>query len=67
MILAQATGEACKIAVLIARVSDASALAGERVAPQAIAARIYALSGTGQLEVAGNVRRWRAAEVRRGM
>ena len=66
MILAAATADACKVAVLISRSTDAAKAAGLTVAPQTIAARIYALSGTGQLAVAGNVRRWRAAEVRRG-
>ena len=66
LILGTATREACKVAVLIARVTDAATAAGITAAPQAIAARIYQLAENGQLSVQGNVRRWRAAEVTRG-
>jgi hypothetical protein len=61
-----ASADACKVAVLIARATDAAKAAGMEVKPQAIAARIYALAETGKLSVQGNVRRWRAAEVKRG-
>ncbi len=62
-----ASAEACKVAVLIARATDAAKAAGLDAKPQVIAARIYALTETGKLSVQGNVRRWRAAEVKRGV
>lgn len=54
-----------KVAVFIARVVDAAKAADREASGQAIAARIYALVEAGQLEAKGNVRRWRAAEVRK--
>jgi hypothetical protein len=53
-----------KIAVLIARVTDAAKEQNVTVTPQQIAARIYVLAEAQKLAVQGNVRRWRAGEVR---
>ena len=64
LIVACADAAWCKVAVLIARATDA---ARERTVPvtgQSIAQRIYALVETGRLDAQGNVRRWRAGEVR---
>jgi len=66
LILSVVTGEACKVAVLIARVVDAAKAAGVEAGAGVIAPRIYALAETGKLAVSGNVRRWRAAEVKKG-
>jgi hypothetical protein len=66
LILTSASNEYCKVAVLIAKTTDAARAQALEVGPQAIAARIYALTDSGQLTVQGNVRRWRAAEVRLG-
>ena len=66
LILSVATGEYCKVAVLIARAVDAAKAQGLDVASGAIVPRIYALAESGQLTVQGNVRRWRAGEVKRG-
>ena len=63
-ILARATSEWVKVAVLIAAATDEIRLRGTDAVPGAIAARIYALAESGALEVQGNVRRWRAAVVR---
>lgn len=65
VILACASPEWCKVAVLISRVTDAARAAGLEAPAQVIAARIYALAETQRLDVQGNVRRWRAGEVRR--
>lgn len=54
-----------KVAVFIARVVDAAKAADHEATGQQIAARIYALVDAGKLEAKGNVRRWRAGEVRR--
>lgn len=64
-ILDSATDAWCKVAVLIARATDAARAADIDVKPQDIANRIYAMTSDNRLEVTGNVRRWRAAEVRR--
>lgn len=64
-ILDSATAEWCKVAVLIARATDAARAAELTVTPQDIATRIYAMTSDNRLDVSGNVRRWRAAEVRR--
>ncbi len=64
-ILASASEQWCKVAVLIARATDAARAAELSVSPQDIAGRIYAMTTDGRLEVSGNVRRWRAAEVRK--
>ena len=65
LILAAATPEWCKVAMLIARVTDAARAQSIEAKAQAIAAHIYALSADHKLDVKGNVRRWRAAEVKR--
>lgn len=66
LILASATNEACKVAILIARVVDAGKAQSLELTSATIAPRIYALAEAGKLSVQGNVRRWRAAEVKRG-
>lgn len=65
VILTSASGEWCKVAVLIARATDAARALPLDVTPQTIATRIYAMSSDRRLEVTGNVRRWRAAQVRK--
>lgn len=64
-ILDSASGEWCKVAVLIARATDAVRAQSLDVSPQDIANRIYAMTSDSRLEVTGNVRRWRAAEIRK--
>jgi Protein of unknown function len=64
VILTAATSEWVKIAVLIARATDALRAQSMVATPPIIALRIYALIANGQLEVTGNMRRWRAAVVR---
>lgn len=64
LILTCTTGDWVKVAVLIARITDAARAEALEVLPQGIAARIYALSDAHRLQVKGNVRRWRAGEVR---
>jgi hypothetical protein len=54
-----------KVAVFIARAVDAAKVADREASGQEIAARIYALVDSGELEAKGNVRRWRAGEVRK--
>lgn len=54
-----------KVAVFIARVVDAAKVADHEATGQTVAARIYALVDAGKLEAKGNVRRWRAGEVRK--
>ncbi len=65
LILAASDGEWCKVAVFIAKVVDAAKAQSIETTGQAIAARLYALAEGGQIEVNGNIRRWRAASVRR--
>lgn len=64
VILACATGEWMKVAILIARTTNAARAAALDAPAQIIAARIYALVDERRLQVKGNVRRWRAGEVR---
>ena len=65
LILASSGADWIKVALFIARVMDAAKTSGTETTAQAIAARIYVLVEAGRLEAKGNVRRWRAAEVRR--
>jgi Protein of unknown function len=65
VIVSCATAEWCKVAILIARATDAARAAAIDTTAQAIAARVYALVEDKRLEGQGNVRRWRAGEVRR--
>ena len=65
VILQCVASEWCKVAMLIARTTDAARAQSIEVTAQDIAGRIYALAASGQIETQGNVRRWRAAEVRR--
>ena len=55
----------CKVAVLLSRVVDAANAKGLDITGQVIAARLYALVENGRVDAKGNVRRWRAGEVRR--
>ena len=64
LILAAADGEWRKVALVIARATDAAKAQALDVPAQAIAQRIYALTDNKRLVVQGNVRRWRAGEVR---
>ena len=64
VILSCANEEWRKVAMLIAQTTDAARLQGIAAPAQAIAARIYALAANHRLEVQGNIRRWRASEVR---
>lgn len=64
LITSCATEEWCKVALFIARVTDAAAVIAIPVSGQLIAERIYALVESGQLLAQGNVRRWRASSVR---
>jgi Protein of unknown function len=66
LILSSATAEWCKVAILIARAVDGAKAQGLEVASGVIVPRLYALAETGALETQGNVRRWRAGEVRLG-
>lgn len=64
LIMAACDGEWRKVAVFLSRVVDAAKAQGVETTGQAIATRIYALVEGGQLEAKGNVRRWRAGEIR---
>ena len=64
LILATAGADMEKVAVFISRVVDAAKAQAIETTGQAIAARIYVLVDHGYLEAKGNIRRWRAAEVR---
>ena len=66
LIMACASEEACKVAILIARTVDAANAQSLEITPSMIAPRIYALAESGKLSVQGNVRRWRAAEIKKG-
>lgn len=66
LILSCATKVACKVAILIARTVDAAKAQGMELTSAVIAPRIYALAEQGKLTVQGNVRRWRAAEIKKG-
>ena len=65
VILACAELEWCKVAMLIARTTDAARAQAIEAPAQAIAAHIYAMTADHRLDVQGNVRRWRASDVRR--
>lgn len=65
LIMTSATAEWCKVALLIARVTDACKAEAIDATGQTIAARIYALVEEGRLTVQGNVRRWRACLIQR--
>lgn len=64
LVLGSADADWRKMAVFIARVVDAAKLQGLATSGQAVAQRVYALVDTGKLEARGNVRRWRAGEIR---
>lgn len=63
--MAACDGEWCKMAVFLSRVVDTAKAQAIETTGQDIAARIYILVDHGYLEAKGNVRRWRAGEVRR--
>ena len=65
IILAAGDGAWAKMAVFIAKVVDAAKAEDIEASGQAVAARIYVLVEAGKLEAKGNVRRWRAGEVRK--
>jgi Protein of unknown function len=64
LILAAATAQWCKIALVIARTVDLGRAEGRELTSTTIAPRIYAMAESGALSVQGNVRRWRAGEVK---
>lgn len=64
LILAAATPEWTKTALLIAKVFDSPFFPGEGTTAQHIADRLYILIDHGQLDVKGNMRRWRDSEVK---
>ena len=64
VILSAVDGEWRKVALVVARATDAAKAQALDVPAQAIAQRIYALTDNKRLVVQGNVRRWRAGEVR---
>lgn len=64
LIIAAADGDWCKMAVFLSKVVDAAKAQGIEATGQAVAARVYVLVDAGALEAKGNVRRWRAGEVR---
>lgn len=65
LILAEAGADWCKVAVFIAKVMDAAGGKGLETTGQAVAQRVYAMVEDGKLEAKGNVRRWRAGEIRK--
>lgn len=64
IVLAAADGDWRKVAVFIAKVMDTAKADDVESSGQAIAQRVYALVEAGKLEARGNVRRWRAGEIR---
>lgn len=64
LILASAPADWCKVAMLIARTVDAAKAQSLEVPASVIVPRIYVLVEGGRLTVQGNVRRWRAAEIK---
>jgi hypothetical protein len=65
LVLEIADAEWRKVAVFIAMVIDVAKAGGLETSGQLVAQRIYALVETGALAAKGNVRRWRAGEVRK--
>ncbi len=67
LILDAASAHFTKIAVIIAKVFDAFEAGGAELSKDLshqIAGRIYTLIDNGQLDVQGNMRRWREADVK---
>lgn len=64
VIMAAASAEWQKVALLISAVFDALAARQITTPAQTIAERIYALSDSGKLDSGGNLRRWRDGTVR---
>ena len=65
IVVASADETFVKVALFISLVIDAAKAVGVEATGQSVATRIYALVDAGVLEANGNVRRWRASEVRR--
>lgn len=64
VILAAASANWQKVAVVISAVFDALAQKGMTYPAQGIAERIYVLAAGDALESSGNIRRWRDGNVR---
>ena len=64
IVLSVADAEWRKVARFIAIVVDAAKAQGLETSGQDVAQRIYALVEADRLEARGNIRRWRAGEVR---
>ncbi|MCL4677008.1 MAG: hypothetical protein KJ017_00265 [Alphaproteobacteria bacterium] len=64
LIMAAASAEWQKVALLISAVFDALAARQITTPAQTIAERIYALADSGKLDSGGNLRRWRDGTVR---
>lgn len=64
VIMAAASAEWQKVALLISAVFDALAARQITTPAQTIAERIYALAESGKLDSGGNLRRWRDGVVR---
>jgi hypothetical protein len=63
-VLAAVDGEWRKVALALARATDAARAAGLTTDAQSLAQRLYFLVEQGRLDARGNVRRWRAGEVK---
>jgi hypothetical protein len=64
VVLSVADAEWRKVARFIAIAVDAAKAQGLETSGQVVAQRIYALVEADRLEARGNIRRWRAGEVR---
>ncbi|HRQ61626.1 MAG TPA: DUF3658 domain-containing protein [Alphaproteobacteria bacterium] len=64
LILAAVTPEWTKTAVLISKVFDSPSFDKTGLSAQDVAERLYVLIDNGQLDVKGNMRRWRDSEVK---
>jgi len=64
LILAAVTPEWTKTAVLISKVFDSPGFDKTGLSAQDVAERLYVLIDNGQLDVKGNMRRWRDSEVK---
>lgn len=64
IVLACATDEWSKVAIVIARATDAARAQNVSTTAQSLAARVYALAEASRIETRGNVRRWRDGEIR---
>lgn len=64
LILAALPAEWVKTAVLISRVFDDPGFAALKSTAQDVAERLYIMVDNGQVDVKGNMRRWRDSEVK---